>query len=74
VTRNVFLRKKSNLKIRKHQGKELREMLKKKNCYTSPEIEITAFEVSDIVTSSATASGADTWLGSDGNVDTGGWT
>lgn len=49
-------------------------MLKKKNRYTSPEIEITAFEVSDIVTTSSTASGADTWLGSDGNIDTGGWT
>ena len=61
-------------RYKKQQGKELREMLKKKNCYTSPEIEITAFEVSDIVTTSATASGADTWLGSDGNIDTGGWT
>ncbi|MBO5009914.1 MAG: hypothetical protein IKJ13_01910 [Clostridia bacterium] len=47
-------------------------MLKKKNCYISPEIEIAIFEVSDIVTTS----GVDEWLGSDSddNVDGGGWT
>ena len=47
-------------------------MLKEKNRYISPEIEIAIFEVADIVTSS----GAEGWLGSDSNenVDGGGWT
>ena len=49
-------------------------MLEKKNCYISPEIEIAVFEVSDIVTTSGAGSDVNGWLGSDNNVDGGGWT
>jgi hypothetical protein len=46
-------------------------MKPEKRDYLPADIEITIFNSADIVTASG---GNDWWLGSDGNVDTGGWT